>query len=577
MSIRRESTRDHRKTRLLSLASRLGTGLLFVVAAGCAAEPGTHESIATTAEAMRWKQEIRLFGSNGASQDRFGSAVAADGSTLVVDARFGTGSTPHDGAAYVFVHDGVKWSQQTKLPTPSESNGGLDGAVAISGDTVVAGKTSDAPAGANSGAAYVFVRKGSLWAQEARLVADDGAAKDYFGVAVAISGDTIVVGASLESGVATNTGAAYVFTRSNGVWTQQQKLVADDAKAMDYFGRSLGIAMDTIVVGAFGSDSGGLDSGAAYVFTRSGASFGPPVKLTSPEITEGDRFGYNVAVAKDTLVVVADRDDDEVAGTTNVGAAYVYTRTGGTFGPAQRLLASDGISGYRFGLSVAVAADTIVVGAGNDVAPDSAAAYVFARSGATWVEQQKLVSVLGSPIDRFGATVAVAGDRIAVGADYDDFLASPDSGTVHVFQLRFEDGEACVDASKCLSGHCVDQVCCYSACTEAGMACSAAKKGQGNDGLCGPVAEVSTSSAGGAASATATSGAGGSGGAASAGSTSSTGGTSSEVRSYYSCSMGRGREPVSLPAVLVASTLAFAARSRRRRSPRAERRGVVAK
>jgi len=138
---------------------------------------------------------------------------------------------------------------------------------AISGDTVVIGaRSADSDTGANSGAAYVFVRSGSSWLQQAKLTAGDGASGDQFGNSVAISGDTLVVGAYLDDDAGMDSGSAYVFVRSGSSWLQQAKLTAGDGAATDIFGSSVAISGDTAVVGAYLDDDAGMDSGSAYIY-----------------------------------------------------------------------------------------------------------------------------------------------------------------------------------------------------------------------------------------------------------------------------------------------------------------------
>ena len=158
--------------------------------------------------------------------------------------------------------------------------------MAISGDTiVVSAYGDDTAAGNNAGSAYVFTRSGSTWSQQGHLYADDAAGNDWFGVSVAIDGDTIVVGAYVDDTAAgDDAGSAYVFTRTAGIWTQQDHLYADDAAGNDYFGRSVAISGDTIVVGAYGDDTAaGVDAGSAYVFGPPFLKFfiGEPETLTS--------------------------------------------------------------------------------------------------------------------------------------------------------------------------------------------------------------------------------------------------------------------------------------------------------
>ncbi len=253
--------------------------------------------------------------------------------------------------------------------------------VSISGNTVVVG-ANGATVGTNSdqGAAYVFTESGSSWTQTGKLTASDGAASDYFGNSISISGNTVVVGAVDVNNM---TGAAYVFTESDSAWTQTAKLTAADGAAGDYFGSSVSISSNTVVVGANGTTVGGnSDQGAAYVFTESSSSWTQTAKLTAADGAAGDWFGYSVSISGDTVVVAA---EGATVGTNSYqGAAYVFTESGSAWTQTAKLTASDGAARDDFGSSVSISGNTVVVGAqGATVGAnsDQGAAYVFTESG----------------------------------------------------------------------------------------------------------------------------------------------------------------------------------------------------
>jgi hypothetical protein len=366
--------------------------------------------------------------------------------------------------------------------------------VAVSGDTVVVGAShEDSNAtGANgdqadnsagdAGAAYVFVRSGTTWTQQAYLKASNTELRDYFGTSLAISGDTVVVGASSEDSSATGVngdqadnsasfaGAAYVFVRSGTIWTQQAYLKASNTDAGDYFGTSVAISGDTVVVGASREDSNAtgvngannnsaIDSGAAYVFVRSGTVWTQQAYLKASNTGVRDGFGQSVAVSGDTVVVGAYGEASNATGVngngannsaTGSGAAYVFIRTGTTWTQQAYLKASNTeVGDDSFGISVAVSGDTVVVGAqqedsnatgvNGDQADNSAsfagAAYVFFRSGTTWTQQAYLkASNTGGGDDEFvfgdifGGSVAVSGDTVVVGAFWEDSSATGVNG-----------------------------------------------------------------------------------------------------------------------------------------------------
>jgi hypothetical protein len=226
----------------------------------------------------------------------------------------------------------------------------------------------------------VFVRTGAAWTEQQKLTASDGAASDSFGSSVAISGETIVVGAEGDD-VGTNVlqGSAYVFLRTGTAWSEQQKLIASDGSARDRFGFSVAISGETVVVGTFHPDVMiNILRGSAYVFVRTGAVWSEQQKLLASDGAGGDDFGHSVAISGETLVVGAEGDD--IGANGDQGSAYVFARTGAVWTEKQKLTASDGATGDQFGQSVAVSGETIVVGSSLDNAGggvDQGSAYIF--------------------------------------------------------------------------------------------------------------------------------------------------------------------------------------------------------
>jgi hypothetical protein len=403
-----------------------------------------------------WVQQAYLKASNTGANDQFGWSVAVSGDTVVVGVPWedsnaigvngnqSNNSAVDAGAAYVFVRDGTNWSQQAYLKASNAGAIDVFGyRVAISGDTIVVGgpgEDSNA-SGVNgdqtddslsfAGAAYVFVRSGTNWSQQAYLKASNTGFEDNFGASVAVSGDTIVVGAFEEDSNATGvngdqtdngaprSGAAYVFVRNGTNWTQQAYLKASNTAAGDEFshlyGGALAVSGDMIVVGSSHEDSDGigvngsqnndraLESGAAYIFVRSGTNWTQQAYLKASNAEAGDEFGDQVAISED-VVVVFGGDDSNVTGVngdqsnnslTDSCAAYVFVRNGTNWTQQAYLKASNTGANDLFGLSVAVSGGTVVVGAlgedsnaagvngnqTNNSATDSGAAYVFTGLG----------------------------------------------------------------------------------------------------------------------------------------------------------------------------------------------------
>lgn len=469
-------------------------------------------------------QQAYVKASNPQMGDGFGRAVAISGDTVVVSA---TGedsnattingdqsdnSASDSGAAYVFVRSGTTWTQQAYLKasnTDSQDQYGCS--VAISGDTLIVGAVNEGSnaTGVNgsqnnnnsltSGAAYVYIRNGTTWTQQAYLKASNAETYDRFGVSVAIDGETIVVGAFGEDsnavGVngaqnnnsASNAGAAYVFVRSGTNWSQEAYLKASNADAGDFFGTSVTISGNTIAVGAHfeASNATGINgvqsnnvaggSGAAYVFVRSGTTWTQEAYLKASNADNNDLFGLPVAISGDTLVVGAHAERGNSVGVNgneadnsvqNAGAAYVFVRHGSTWTQQAYLKASNtGTPDDAFGDSVAISGNTIVIGAhgedsnatginGNETdnsAPWAGAVYVFTRTGTTWSQLAYVKASNTEQDDYFGISVAVSGSTIVVGADAEDSVSAgingnqingyaPASGAAYIFDTACAPG-----------------------------------------------------------------------------------------------------------------------------------------
>jgi hypothetical protein len=358
---------------------------------------------------------------DGAAGDRFGKSVSVSGDTALIGA-----ARDDTGSAHVFVRaaDG-SWSQQAKLTAADGAAGDYFGySVSVSGGTAVIGAYED---GYASGSAYVFVQAADgTWSQQAKLTAADGAAQDRFGNSVAVDGGTAVIGA-YEDGYAS--GSAYVFVRAaDGTWSQQAKLTAADGAAYDRFGNSVAVDGGTAVIGAYAYNH----SGSAYVFVQTAdGTWSQQAKLTADDGAGGDLSGNSVSVSGDTAVIGACLDDDKGSYS---GSAYVFVRAAdGTWSQQQKLTAADGAAYDHFGNSVAVDGGTAVIGAyeDDDNGSNSGSAYVFVKNenGTWWSQRTKLTAEDGAAGDSFGGSVAVSGGTAVIGAWGDDSR----KGSAYVF------------------------------------------------------------------------------------------------------------------------------------------------
>ncbi len=305
--------------------------------------------------------------------------------------------------------------------------------VAISGNTAIIGAPGDDNPGfaGTAGAAYIYQRIAGVWSETQKLIPVDRGNSDWFGISVAIDGDTAVVGAHRNDNGAAETGAAYVYVRSAGSWALQQKLAASDLGVSDWFGESVSISGDTIVVGSYKDDDGGTDSGSAYVFQRTGVTWTEQQKLVASDASAGKSFGGEVAISGDTIVVTAVGDHTAA---TFAGAAYVYSRTGVTWTEQQKLYVSNPTAYDRLGTSVSIDGETILVGADgyNGPVADSGAAVVYVRNNDVWTEQQILVAGDAGENDSLGRSVSLRGDTAIAGAIFDDDGGS-NSGAIYAF------------------------------------------------------------------------------------------------------------------------------------------------
>ena len=470
--------------------------------------------------------------SNAGAGDYFGRALSlsADGNTLAVGAyregssAIGIGGDQADnfanssGAVYVFTRDSsTVWAQQAYMKASNTDAHDLFGAaLSLSADgntlavgaysedsnaTGIGGDQSDAMASA-SGAVYVFIRSGATWTQQAYVKASNAEANDWFGSALSLSadGDTLAVGAYFEGSNATGvggnqadntartSGAVYVFTRSGAVWTQQAYVKASNTEEKDWFGSALSLSADgnTLAVGAHLEDSNATgvdgsetnnaagDSGAVYVFTRSGAVWTQQAYIKASNTEALDYFGYALSLSADgnTLAVGAYREGSNATGVAGnqrdstasaSGAVYVFTRDTGNIWIQQVYIKASNTGAYDyFGIALSLSADgnALAVGAyledsnatgiggdqPNNSASSSGAVYMFTRdTGNTWIQQAYVKASNAEEGDFFGTALSLSGDgnALAVGA-YEDSNATGiggdqfnnsagDSGAVYLY------------------------------------------------------------------------------------------------------------------------------------------------
>ncbi len=294
-----------------------------------------------------WIQEDKLTASDAAAVDRFGTSVSIHEDVLVVGSRFDDDECPaepacNSGSVYVFRRVEAAWTQEAKLTASDASSGAEFGsAVSLDGHLLVIGSYLDDAACAqdpscDSGSAYVFLFDGISWNEDAKLTASDAEAEDWFGVSVAVEGDVIIVGAEHDSDSGSYSGSAYIFHQPDGGWenmTETAKLTASDGREADRFGVSVFIHGGVALVGARNEDSRGSNAGAVYVYRQNGLHWAEQTKLTASDGELGDRFGVAVAGDGDDALVGAPQENAACPGfpDCNSGAAYVFDVSFGEF------------------------------------------------------------------------------------------------------------------------------------------------------------------------------------------------------------------------------------------------------
>ena len=387
--------------------------------------------------------EKLLLALDGAENDVFGQSVSISGDTAIIGAP--QNEDVGSGSAYVYVRNPATnlWTEQQKLlASDGAYNDHFGYSVSISGDTVIVGAYGNDDDGTNRGSAYIFVRNAGTWTEQQKLLNADGQVNDWFGLSVAISGDTVVVSAEGEDDNGSQSGAAFIYVRNGITWTEQQKLLASDNQSNSYFGHSVAIGGDTVVIGKYLDSTIAYLAGSAYVFVRNPATgvWIEQQKLVASDAltSSSSQFGYSVAISKDTIIIGAPF--------SGADSAYVYLRTGVLWAEQQKLQASDLIFGELFGISVSVSNDTAVVGAVGYVNSNNynGASHIFTRSSVTW-SAQKITASDGAISDQYGYSVSVSGDNIIVGAPTDDNNGT-DSGSAYaytpsvvIFSSSFED------------------------------------------------------------------------------------------------------------------------------------------
>lgn len=396
--------------KISSTAVTFSLSLLLGISTGVVA-PAAQAALKTVYETQK------LTDPDGASYGSFGRAVSIADNVAIV----GNPTDPikgfFSGSASIFAFDGASWNLQAKLTGSDEASAIQFGlAVAISGNTALVGAPFDSTLGLDAGAVYVFTFDGAVWTQQAKLYAPDPTPSSLFGISIALSGNTAVIGSFLSQ-----PGAAYVFTFNGTGWSEQAKLTAADGVSNDYFGWSVALSGNRALVGAYNTALGG----AAYIFSSIGTTWSQDAKLTGLDTKAGDQFGYSVSLSSDLALVGApDRDNFR-------GAAYIFAFDGATWSQQTKLKITGGMKYDGFGSSVALSNTVAVVGAQKFSDPGTLYEFTLRRN--IWTLRAQFLASDGVGGNYLGVSVALSGNTILAGAD--DTFNSTEFGAAYIFKL----------------------------------------------------------------------------------------------------------------------------------------------
>ena len=368
-------------------------------------------------------QETKLTASDGERNDVFGVIVDVEDNRAVIGARADDDNGRNSGSAYVFEKVDGEWIETTKLTASDGDQDDLFGdSLALGGDTIVVGAWEDEELGSGSGSAYVFEKVDGEWVETAKLLASDGAEGDFFGISPGVEGNTIVVAAP---GDESDTGAVYTFEKIEGEWVETEKLTASDGSDGDAFGRFVSIQGDQMVIGAMGDDDHGNNSGAAYIFEKIEGVWTETAKLTASDGDNRNLFGRQARIDGNRVIIGAYKNE-------NKGAAYIYEKIEGVWTETAKLTASDGADRDSFGRSVYIEGNIAIVGAraDDDNGDESGSVYIFEQVDGEWLEIEKITASDGGEGDRFGRRVFLDGNNLFVGATKNNLV-----GAAYVYEL----------------------------------------------------------------------------------------------------------------------------------------------
>jgi len=409
-------------------------GMVFIPYIACAFDIGYNIKSVHSVFDENNTQEVKVTPEDCTTDDQFGHAVDVSGGYAIVGAYGNDDRAENAGAAYMLHFDSQYWRPIQKLSAIDGDEYDFFGySVSIDGNHVIVGAYGDDDHGSNAGSAYIFTRDGNFWYEHTKLKAQDSKPKDRFGCSVDISGKYMIVGAYGARDNGPHSGAAYIFVSdSNGVY-QQQKLVVGDSEPYDFFGHSVSISGDYAIVGAYGKSYHGERSGVAYIFKRMGRRWRQLIKLTPSDGAKNDYFGRSVSISGQFAIIGAIGKNSFGK---NSGAAYIFKRSGFYWSRHATIIPNNVRDNYCFGASVNVSNGHAVIGAHGDNmnGTRTGAAYVYQLDHQQWKQIAMFRPRDGSDDDFFGCSVAISGSQIIAGA-YGNDENGEKSGAAYLYGL----------------------------------------------------------------------------------------------------------------------------------------------
>ena len=366
-----------------------------------------------------WIQSQKLSANDGDWADNFGYSVSLYANQALIGARWDGDNGFKSGAAYIYRYDGSNWSQAKKLiASDGQARNNFGNSVSLSHNRALIGSVYGSGNNSSSGSAYIYDFIDNDWVESKKLIANDGKTGNEFGHAVSISSGKVLIGAYYND----VHGSAYVFDYIDNQWEQSEKLNSSEGSAGDWFGSSVSLFGNRVLIGAEGDDS----LGSAYIFEYDGQNWILMQKLNANDGIPGDGFGFSVSLNEDRAIIGLGPNSD--------GAAYIFEYIGNQWIQTQKLIGSDVSFGDRFGYSVSLYGDRALIGAFGDsgLVYRSGTAFIFEFNGSTWSQTDILTADDASQEDLFGYSVSLFSDRALIGSYKDDDDGSS-SGSAYVF------------------------------------------------------------------------------------------------------------------------------------------------